>query len=33
VTFELDVDDGADNLRDATVLIGLGGHKLSPSNI
>jgi hypothetical protein len=32
VTFELDVDDGADDLRDASGLIGWCGHKLSPSN-
>jgi hypothetical protein len=27
VTFELDVDDGADDLRDASGLIGLCGNK------
>ena len=32
MSLELHVDDGADDLRDASGLVGLCGHKLSPSN-
>jgi hypothetical protein len=32
MSLELHVDDGADDLRDASGLVGRGGHKLSPSN-
>ena len=32
MALELHVDDGADDLGDASGLVGRGGHKLSPSN-
>ena len=32
MTFELHVDDGADDLGDASGLVGGCSHKLSPSN-
>ena len=32
MSLELHVDDGADDLRDASGLVGWCGHKLSPSN-